>query len=108
MVVLSIGSDPVASGFISSMNRPDNSITGVTNLAYELAAKRVEFLRELVRTDSKLAFLANPTVEKSAEVYSHFGPCRCRRRTFVDAPPSGTAGPDEHYDRSPMTTGPRS
>ena len=66
-IVLSIGSDPIASGFISSMNRPDNNITGVTSLAYELAAKRAEFLRELVRTDSKLAFLANPTVPAGTE-----------------------------------------
>jgi putative tryptophan/tyrosine transport system substrate-binding protein len=61
-IVLSIGNDPVASGFISSMNRPDNNITGVTSLALLLAAKRVEFLRELVRTDSKLALLENPTI----------------------------------------------
>ena len=66
-IVLSIGSDPVASGFIRSMNRPDNNITGVTSLAYELAAKRVEFLRELVRPDIKLAFLANPTVPAGTE-----------------------------------------
>jgi putative tryptophan/tyrosine transport system substrate-binding protein len=66
-IVLSIGSDPVASGFISSMNRPDNNITGVTSLALLLAAKRVEFLRELVRTDGKLALLENPTVPFETE-----------------------------------------
>jgi putative tryptophan/tyrosine transport system substrate-binding protein len=64
-IVLSIGSDPVASGFISSMNRPDNNITGVTSLAVSLAAKRLEFLRELVRTDSKLALLENPTIPET-------------------------------------------
>ncbi len=29
-IVLSVGGDPVAAGIISSMNRPDNNITGVT------------------------------------------------------------------------------
>jgi putative ABC transport system substrate-binding protein len=66
-IVLSIGHDPVASGMISSMNRLDNNITGVTSLAYELAAKRVEFLRELVRTNTTLAFPANPTVPAGTE-----------------------------------------
>jgi putative ABC transport system substrate-binding protein len=59
-IVLSVGGDPVAAGIISSMNRPDNNITGATSFAYSLAAKRVELLRELVRTDCKLAMLANP------------------------------------------------
>ena len=66
-IVLSVGGDPVAAGMISSMNRPDNNITGATSLAYDLAAKRVELLREVVRTDSKLAMLANPTVPAETE-----------------------------------------
>src|SRR5262249_33591745 len=66
-IVLSVGGDPVAAGIISSMNRPDNNITGATSLAYSLAAKRVDLLRELVRTDSKLAMLANPTVPAETE-----------------------------------------
>jgi putative tryptophan/tyrosine transport system substrate-binding protein len=66
-IVLSVGGDPVAAGIISSMNRPDNNITGATSLAYDLAAKRVELLHELVRTDSKLAMLANPTVPAETE-----------------------------------------
>jgi putative tryptophan/tyrosine transport system substrate-binding protein len=64
-IVLSIGTDPVASGYISSMNRPDNNITGVTSLALVLAAKRVEFLSKLVRTDSKLGLLENPSVRET-------------------------------------------
>jgi hypothetical protein len=48
-------------GFVTSLNRPDNNITGVISLALRLAAKRVEFLHELVRTPTKLALLENPT-----------------------------------------------
>jgi hypothetical protein len=47
----------------AAVNRPDNNITGVTSLAVALAAKRAEFLRELVPTASKLAFLINPTID---------------------------------------------
>ena len=37
----------------------------MTSLAVALAAKRAEFLRELVPTASKLAFLINPTIDIS-------------------------------------------
>ena len=63
--MFSLGYDPVASGLVTSVNRPDNNITGVTSLAVALAAKRAEFLRELVPTASKLAFLINPTIDIS-------------------------------------------
>ena len=64
-LVFSSGYDPIASGLVTSVNRPDNNITGVTSLAVALAAKRAEFLRELVPTASKLAFLINPTIDIS-------------------------------------------
>ena len=62
-IILSIGLDPVKSGFISRINRPDNDITGATSLALRSAEKRVKFLHDLVGTrTSKLALLENPTV----------------------------------------------
>jgi ABC-type uncharacterized transport system substrate-binding protein len=64
-LVFSLGYDPIASGLVTSINRPDNNITGVTSLAVALAAKRAEFLRELVPTASKLAFLINQTIDIS-------------------------------------------
>ena len=64
-LVFSLGYDPIASGLVTSVNRPDNNITGVTSLAVALAAKRAEFLHELVPTASKLAFLINPTIDIS-------------------------------------------
>src|SRR5262245_5327818 len=62
-LVFSSGYDPIASGLVTSVNRPDNNITGVTSLAVALAAKRAEFLHELVPMASKLAFLINPNID---------------------------------------------
>jgi putative tryptophan/tyrosine transport system substrate-binding protein len=64
--VFSLGYDPIASGLVTRLNRPDNNITGVTSLAVALAAKRAEFLRKLVPTVSRVAFLINPTIDISA------------------------------------------
>jgi putative ABC transport system substrate-binding protein len=59
-IVISMGSDPL-SGFVTSLNLPDNNITGATSLALTLAAKRVEVLHELIPGAAKLAILENPT-----------------------------------------------
>ena len=39
--------DPVGSGFVASLRRPGGNVTGVSPVAPELIAKRVEFLREV-------------------------------------------------------------
>jgi putative ABC transport system substrate-binding protein len=60
-IVFEMGVDPVASGLIASLSRPDGNITGATSLNVELGAKRLEFLRELVPRAKIVALLVNPT-----------------------------------------------
>ena len=59
-VVFAIGSDPIESGLVSSLNRPGGNITGVSFLTVELGAKRLELLRDLVPTVASTALLVNP------------------------------------------------
>jgi putative ABC transport system substrate-binding protein len=59
-VVFIYSGDPIAAGFADSLARPGRNMTGVTFMALELSAKRVELLRELVPKGSKLALLSNP------------------------------------------------
>ena len=58
-IVVAMGSDPL-SGYVTSLNRPDNNITGATSLALTLAEKRVELLHKLTPRAAKLALLGNP------------------------------------------------
>jgi putative ABC transport system substrate-binding protein len=51
--------DPVGTGLIKSLSRPGGNITGVTNIAAELAGKRLEILKERLPTASKVAVLIN-------------------------------------------------
>jgi hypothetical protein len=42
--VFSTGADPVEIGLVTSLNRPDGNVTGVTNLDVQLGPKQLEFL----------------------------------------------------------------
>jgi putative ABC transport system substrate-binding protein len=52
-----LGPDPVAIGLVASLARPSGNITGVTILATDLHPKRIELLKEVVPTLSRLAVL---------------------------------------------------
>jgi putative ABC transport system substrate-binding protein len=55
-----MASDPVAEGFVESLNRPGGNITGATSIAGALAPKRLDLMREFLRRDAAVAILINP------------------------------------------------
>ena len=60
-IIFFTGFDPVASGFVASLNRPGGNLTGITVLNTQVLAKRLEMLRELVPTARSIGFLNSPT-----------------------------------------------
>jgi len=60
-IVFSAGGDPVALGLVASLNRPGANLTGIANLAAELAPKRLQLLRELIPNAAVFGILADPT-----------------------------------------------
>jgi putative ABC transport system substrate-binding protein len=65
-IVFAIGSDPVALGYVASLNRPGGNATGVMQLTAMLGAKRIGVLRELVPGARRVAVLVNPNFPASA------------------------------------------
>ena len=54
------GGDPVALGLVASLNRPGANVTGIANLAGELAPKRLQLLHDLIPNTARFGVLADP------------------------------------------------
>jgi ABC-type uncharacterized transport system substrate-binding protein len=56
-IVMLINVDPVATGIVDSLARPGGNITGLARLMTELSGKRLELLKEMVPTISRVGVL---------------------------------------------------
>jgi putative tryptophan/tyrosine transport system substrate-binding protein len=56
-IVMALDNDPVGSGFVASLARPGGNITGLSQMAPELAGKRLELLKEVVPRLLRVAVL---------------------------------------------------
>jgi putative ABC transport system substrate-binding protein len=61
VVILDPG-DPVGTGLVASLARPGGNVTGVTSVAPDLAAKRLQLLKEAAPRISRVAVLFNAAV----------------------------------------------
>ena len=59
-IVMASAGDPIASGLVNSLARPGGNITGLSQIAPELAGKRLELLKEVVPKLSRVAVLWRP------------------------------------------------
>jgi putative tryptophan/tyrosine transport system substrate-binding protein len=59
-IVFAAGGDPIKGGLVASLNRPGGNVTGVSLFIAELAAKRLEFLREIMPRSTAIGVLVNP------------------------------------------------
>src|SRR5262249_50873915 len=58
-IVFAAAGDPVGTGLVASLARPGGNVTGLSIQQTDLAAKRLELLREVVPGLRRLAILAN-------------------------------------------------
>ena len=60
--------DPVGSGFVASLARPGGSVTGLSNLATELNAKRLEVLKDAVPRLARVGVLRGAGISQLKEL----------------------------------------
>ncbi len=59
-IVIGNAGDPVGSGLVASLARPGGNITGLSSLSSDVALKRLQLLKEMVPSASRVAVLSNP------------------------------------------------
>jgi len=59
-IVMTPSADPVVAGIVQSLARPGGNVTGITEMAPQLTPKRLELLKEIVPTLSRVAILWQP------------------------------------------------
>lgn len=59
-IVVAVSLDPVQSGLVANLARPGGNLTGVTFVSSDLAAKRLQLLKEIAPAVSRVGVLWNP------------------------------------------------
>ena len=71
-IVMGLVGDPLGSGFVRNLSRPGGNVTGRSNIVAELAAKRLQILKEIIPNARRIATMFNPddpvTVPQRQEV----------------------------------------
>jgi putative tryptophan/tyrosine transport system substrate-binding protein len=58
IVVVVIG-DPIGGGFAATLNRPGRNVTGLTSLSPDVAAKRLQIIKEAIPSASRIGLLVD-------------------------------------------------
>ena len=58
-IVFPFSSDPIGTGLVASLARPGGNVTGLSNQARDISAKRIEMLHEVVPRVRRIAFMFN-------------------------------------------------
>ena len=70
-IVFGVGDDPVALGLIANLAKPGGNVTGINSFAFEINAKRLALMHELLPKATRFAVLVNPNNAPSAEATSN-------------------------------------
>jgi putative ABC transport system substrate-binding protein len=70
-IVISGHADPVGTGIVASLARPGGNVTGISNNALELAAKRLQLLQQVSPGISRVAVLYDHNYRPTVVLFQH-------------------------------------
>jgi putative ABC transport system substrate-binding protein len=71
-IVIMADVDPVATGLVNSFAHPGGNITGLARLTHDLSGKRLELLKEVVPTISRVGVLRNANVTTPGSAFKEY------------------------------------
>ena len=71
-IVMIATQDPVAEGIIDSLAHPGGNVTGVYRLALELSGKRLELLKEMIPTTTKVGVLLDMEYRSAVRFFKEY------------------------------------
>jgi ABC transporter substrate binding protein len=94
--------DPVRLGLVTSLARPGGNLSGINLLSGELAAKRLELLRDLVPGAVRVAVLVNEANASATETAMNNEASAAAIPTAADISPIGSKRNPQHPPKHPM------
>jgi putative tryptophan/tyrosine transport system substrate-binding protein len=91
-IVMSVIGDPVAAGLAQSLAHPGGNLTGLTNLAGGLVAKRLQMLLEIVPDPGCVAVMRDPSERALDPLYWQEITAAAQTLGAVLKPPAAAAG----------------
>ena len=88
--------DPIGSGFVKSLGRPEGNITGLSSLASDIGSKQLELLIGMVPRLSRVGILVNPANPTLATLRENVQSAAQRRGVNVQTLEARTAPEIEH------------
>jgi putative ABC transport system substrate-binding protein len=85
-IVMTIVADPVATGLVTNLARPDGNVTGLSLSTSELWAKRLQLLKETIPKLTRVAVLGNPNIQwyaKAVEGLKTVAPSFSTQLSFI-------------------------
>jgi putative ABC transport system substrate-binding protein len=92
-IVMTVHPDPIGDGLIASLARPGGNVTGLSDLHTVLVTKRLEILKEVVPSASRVAVFfhaGNPTLQRQLKDIENVAPA-----FGVKVLPVPVTGPDD-------------
>ncbi len=90
-IVMGAVADPVGAGLVASLGRPGGNTTGPSMMTLDIAGKRLELLREVLPSVSRVAFLFSPKTGRRFVEETHVA----AQRLGVRIQPVGVGDPQE-------------